>query len=67
MAMNPSKVTQEVMADLESHGWPVRNKNCVTERLIDSIVARVILEIQQNAEVSIKSGSSAGTYQQAIK
>lgn len=62
MALSKNSLQQRIIAAMESYGAKASGEYSWVNRLADAIATAVVDEIQQNAEVPVTGGSSAGTY-----
>lgn len=62
MALDSSKTTEKAIAKLKGAGFVVDGEFSRQQEFVKAIVEAVIEDIKADAEVSISSGSSAGTY-----
>ncbi|ELI1830352.1 hypothetical protein RQV58_002725 [Vibrio fluvialis] len=62
MALDSNKTTEKAIAKLKGAGFVVDGEFSRQQEFVKAIVEAVIEDIKADAEVSISSGSSAGTY-----
>lgn len=62
MAVAKDALAARIVAEMEAQGASAAGEHSWVNQLADAIAAAVVDEIQQNAEVPVSSGSSAGTY-----
>lgn len=62
MALSHSSLKQRIITAMESQGAKASGEHSWVSRFADAIASAVVAEIQENAEVPVTSGSSAGVY-----
>lgn len=63
MALSKSQLKARIVSEMESQGATSTGKYSWVEKMAEAISNAVVDEIQQNAQVPVTGGSSAGTYQ----
>ncbi|EKO3563686.1 hypothetical protein P0E95_000004 [Vibrio metschnikovii] len=63
MALSKSSLKSKLVSELQAQGFETQGQHAMAAKMAEAIANAVIDEITQNAEVSVTSGSSAGTYQ----
>lgn len=62
MALSVHSLKQRIVAAMEAQGATAAGDHSWVGRFAEAIASAVVAEIQQNAEVQVTGGSSAGTY-----
>ncbi len=62
MALTASGLQTRIENELAAQGVQIDNPHCWARQFAQAIAQAVVDEIQANAQVTIPSGSSAGTY-----
>ncbi len=62
MALTKASLKQKIITAMEAEGANASGEHSWVERFAEAIASAVVDEIQQNAEVTVTGGSSAGTY-----
>jgi len=62
MAMSKSALKGRIVSEMEAAGATAAGPYSWVERLAEAIASAVVDEIQQNAQVPVPGGSSAGSY-----
>lgn len=62
MALDSSTLSSLILSELESAGFTGSGQYSRAQELADAIAAAVVSHIQASADVTVTSGSSAGTY-----
>lgn len=63
MALDSSKTTDKAVAKLKAAGFIVDGQYSKQREFVQAIVEAVIEDMKADAEVTVTSGSSEGTYQ----
>ena len=62
MALSPDSLKYRLAQSLEAKGFRLDNEHARTMDLLEAIAQSVVDELQQNARVTVPSGSSSGIY-----
>lgn len=62
MALSKGQLKSRIVSEMQSQGATATGEHSWVNRMAEAIANAVVDEIQQNAEVPVTSGSSAGTY-----
>lgn len=62
MALTKASLQQRIITAMEAQGAKASGEHSWVPRFAEAIASAVVDEIQQNAEVTVTGGSSAGTY-----
>ena len=63
MPVDQASLKGRIVTEMEGKGFTSSGQYSQVEQMATAIAAAVVDEIQQNAQVTVDSGSSAGTYQ----
>ncbi|MBB5320469.1 hypothetical protein [Marinobacter oulmenensis] len=63
MALSKSSLKGRIISEMEGIGFKSTGQYSWVEELAEALANAVVDEVQQNAQVPVTSGSSAGTYQ----
>lgn len=63
MALDKAQLKSRIVSEMEALGATSSGQHSWVERMAQAIANAVVDEIQENAQVPVPSGSSAGTYQ----
>lgn len=63
MALSKAQLKSRIVAEMEAQGATSTGQYSWVEKMAEAISSAVVDEIQQNAQVPVTGGSSAGTYQ----
>ncbi|XAG86257.1 hypothetical protein MRM63_13785 [bacterium 19MO03SA05] len=63
MGLSKSSLKSKLVSELQAQGFETQGQYAMAAKMAEAIANAVIDEITENAEVSVTSGSSAGTYQ----
>lgn len=63
MALSKSSLKGRIITEFEAQGATATGQYSWVEKMAEAIANAVVDEVQQNAQVPVTSGSSAGTYQ----
>ena len=62
MALSESSLKGRIITEFEAQGATATGKHSWVEKMAEAIANAVVDEVQQNAEVPVTGGSSAGNY-----
>lgn len=62
MALRKSRLKGRIITEFEAQGATATGKHSWVEKMAEAIANAVVDEVQQNAQVPVTGGSSAGTY-----
>ncbi len=62
MALDKQVLSSLIVSELEAKGFVASGDHSYAQDLADAIAAAVVAHVQAYAEVTVDSGSSAGTY-----
>ncbi|MGL5589083.1 MAG: hypothetical protein ACRDDI_13600 [Aeromonas veronii] len=62
MALNGSSLGSHITAELQAAGFLPKGDHTVNQPFWDAIGKAIVKHIQEDAEVPVTAGSSAGTY-----
>lgn len=63
MALSKVDLKNRIITEMEAIGAKASGEHSWVERMAEALANAVVDEIQQNAQVPVSGGSSAGTYQ----
>ena len=62
MALSKGQLKSRIVSEMTAQGAKAEGEHSWVNRMAEAIANAVVDEIQQNAEVPVSGGSSAGTY-----
>ncbi len=62
MALSKGQLKSRIVSEMAAQGATATGEHSWVNRMAEAIANAVVDEIQQNAEVPVTGGSSAGTY-----
>lgn len=62
MALSKDQLKGRIVSEMQAMGATPTGKHSWVERMAEAIASAVVDEIQQNAQVPVTGGSSAGNY-----
>ncbi len=62
MPLSKDQLKGRIVSEMQAIGASTAGPHSWVERMADAIATAVVDEIQQNAQVPVTAGSSAGTY-----
>lgn len=62
MALSKGQLKNRIVSEMVTQGAKATGEHSWVNRMAEAIANAVVDEIQQNAEVEVTAGSSAGTY-----
>lgn len=62
MPLSATSLQSSILAELESKGFSVNGDHTRVKDYAEALAIAIVTHIQESAEVTVKSGSSAGTY-----
>ena len=62
MALSKGQLKNRIVSEMQNQGANPGGEHSWVNRMAEAIANAVVDEIQQNAEVEVTAGSSAGTY-----
>ena len=62
MALSKSSLKSRIVQEMEAMGATASGEHSWVEKLAEALANAVVDEVQQNAQVTLSGGSSAGSY-----